>query len=166
MGMVRMCQRSWRTFPTLITLWSDELLHFSFHSSSIGGGCGWNSSGSLGQAAGRAHPPVVSSPLPQEGSSRSVHLCSDGISGGKRCLGSAQPSRQPPTKPEQELDMAGAELQKRSILQGRRIMISLRIKASSCFCRPEFPVVTWKRISVPQQAFRNFQGLGLISDLR
>lgn len=114
----------------------------------------------------RGHPPVVSSPLPQEGSSRSVRLCSDGISGGKRCLGSAQPSRQPPSKPEQELDMAGAELQKRSILQGRRIMISLRIKASSCFCRPEFPVVTWKRISVPQQAFRNFQGLGLISDLR
>lgn len=40
MGMVGMGQGSWRTFPTLIILCSDELLHFSFHSSSIGGGCG------------------------------------------------------------------------------------------------------------------------------
>lgn len=57
-----------------------------------------------------------------------------GISRGKPCLPGehTQPSGRPPRELEQELATAGAGLQKRSILRGHRIMISLRIKASGC----------------------------------
>lgn len=82
----------------------------------------------------RAHPVSPQHPLAPRGHFLANTPARWGISRGKPCLPGehTQPSRRPPRELEQELALAGAGLQKRSILRGHRIMISLRIKASGC----------------------------------